>query len=102
MASGLPTQTAHNIFLELFVSTGLIGLAAFLYIAYRLSVLLLRQRYAGGAVLYSGIGGLTAFLVMGQFDLKFASFKFIGMISCFLGLIYSQRLQTPPANQTGR
>lgn len=100
MASGLPTLTAHNIFLEVFVSAGLIGLSALVYIAYRLAVFLLKQRYASGPVLYAGIGGLTAFLVMGQFDLKFASFKFIGMISCFLGLIYSQRLRTTTAEQS--
>lgn len=94
MASELPTLTAHNIFLEIFISTGLIGLAIFLYIAYRLTAFLFRQRYASGPILNAGIGGLTAFLVMGQFDLKFASFKFIAMTSCFLGLIYSQRLQT--------
>lgn len=92
-ASGLPTLTAHNIFLELFVSTGLIGVAAFLYVVYRLASFMFRQHYARGPVLYAGIGGLAAFLVMGQFDLKFASFKFIAMICCFLGLIHSQRLR---------
>lgn len=92
-ASGLPTLTAHNVLLELFVSTGLVGIAAFLAIAYRLAAFLLRQDYARGSVLYAGVGGLAAFLVMGQFDLKFASFKFIAMLSCFLGLIYSQQLQ---------
>ncbi len=101
-ASALPTLTAHNIFLELFVSTGLIGVAAFTYIAYRLSVFLLKQNYAGGPVLYAGIGGLMAFLVMGQFDLKFASYKFIAMVSCFLGLIYSQRLQTTTGEQSSK
>lgn len=100
MASGLPTLTAHNIFLEVFVSAGLIGLSAFVYIVYRLAAFLLSQSYARGPVLYAGIGGLTAFLVMGQFDLKFASFRFIGMISCFLGLIYSQRLRITTAEQS--
>lgn len=99
MASGLPTLTAHNVLLELFVSTGIIGMMAFLYIAYRLTVFMLRQKYAQGAVLYAGIGGLAAFLVMGQFDLKFSSFNFIGMVSCFLGLIYSQRLQAVSVQQ---
>lgn len=98
-ASDLPTLTAHNILLELFVSTGLIGVATFLYIVYRLVSFLLRQDYARGPVLYAGIGGLSAFLVMGQFDLKFASFKFIAMISCFLGLIHSQRFQPAAAGR---
>ena len=100
MASGLPTLTAHNVFLELFVSTGLIGLTTFLYIVYRLVAFLLRQNYTRGAVLYAGVGGLAAFLVMGLFDLKFASFKFIAMTSCFLGLIYSQRVQSGINRQT--
>lgn len=92
VASGLPTLTAHNVLLEIFASTGIVGMAAFLALAYRLVAFFLRQHYSRGPVLYAGVGGLTAFLVMGQFDLKFASFKFIAMISCFLGLIYSQRL----------
>ncbi|WP_324778946.1 O-antigen ligase family protein [Thiobacillus sedimenti] len=99
VASGLPTLTAHNVVLEIFVSTGVVGLTAFLAIAYRLAAFLFRQNYARGPVLYAGIGGLTAFLVMGQFDLKFASFKFIAMVSCFLGLIYSQRLPPADANR---
>lgn len=91
--SRLPTLTAHNMPLEIFVSTGLVGVAAFSLITYRLAVFLLRQRYKHGPVFYAGVGGFVAFLVMAQVDLKFASFKFIAMLSCFLGLIYSQRLQ---------
>lgn len=91
MAAKLPTLTAHNIFLEIFVSTGLIGFSIFLYIVYRLFSIMLKHRYTEGPVLNAGIGGLVAFLIMGQFDLKFASFTFIATVSCFLGLIYSQR-----------
>ena len=86
-----PFQTAHNLFLEFFVSSGLVGLVLMLYIFYRLA-----KHYAGfhfdrAVLFHSGIFGLLAFLVMDQFDLKFASYRFFGSHCFFLGLIYAHR-----------
>lgn len=94
MASmGLPTLTAHNFFLEVFVSSGFIGLCFVLFIMYRLLRDLVGYEYRYGTVFYMGVAGLTAYLLMAQFDLKMSSFRFMATISLFLGFIYSQRVR---------
>lgn len=93
----LPTMTAHNILLEIFVTSGVIGLLSMAYIVYRLFRHLTSYEYNQNMLYYVGILGAIAFLIMGQFDLKFSSFKFIASMSMFIGLIYSQRtLQDKP------
>ncbi len=103
-AIDVPFLTTHNLFLELFVSSGLIGLAFMLYIFYRLMRHYLRFEFDRTALFYSGILGLIAFVVMAQFDLKFASYRFFGTHCFLLGLIYAHRrplAQTPSDNADG-
>jgi len=84
--------TAHNLFLEVFVSTGAIGSLWFLAAASRLVWALSRQAYARNAIWWAGVMAIIAFVVMGMFDLKLASFRFIASMAMFLGLLYGQRL----------
>lgn len=92
----LPTQTAHNLFLEIFVASGLVGLTYMLVLLAALLRYMLSFRYAAGSVLYLGVMVLVCYFVMAQFDLKMSSFTFMASISLFLGFVYSQRL---PRNQ---
>jgi len=93
MASlGLPTLTAHNLFLEIFVSSGVVGLAFMLFVMVVLVRHLLSFEYRRTAPFYMGIGGLVAYFLMAQFDLKMSSFRFMATMALFLGLLYSQRL----------
>ncbi len=87
----VPFQTTHNLFLEFFVSSGFVGLFYMLYLLYRLAKHYLGLAYENEALFYSGLFGLIAFLVMDQFDLKFASYRFFGTHCFFLGLIYAHR-----------
>lgn len=89
---GLPTLTAHNLFLEIFVSSGVVGLAFMLFVMVVLVRHLLSFEYRRTAPFYMGIGGLVAYFLMAQFDLKMSSFRFMATMSLFLGLLYSQRL----------
>lgn len=91
-ALDLPTLTAHNIFLEVFVSSGLVGLALVVTLIGLLVRHLLSYRYRRNPSFYIGAGGLTAYLTMAQFDLKLSSFLFMASISIFLAFVYAQRI----------
>lgn len=89
---GLITRTAHNVFLEMFVTSGVVGLivmAVILFYAWRI---FRRYSYPNNHLVFAAIIALVSFWVMGQFDLKFASFRFFATNSFFLGLLYSQRM----------
>lgn len=90
-AINVPFQTSHNLFLEFFVSSGLVGLTFMLYLFYRLAKHYLRFHFDRAWLFHAGVFGLLAFLVMDQFDLKFASYRFFGSHCFFLGLIYAHR-----------
>lgn len=90
---GLITRTAHNIILEIFVTSGLFGLLFMMFFVFFLWWTFSRYSYPNNHIVLSGIVAITAFLVMGQFDLKFASFRFAGTLAFFLGMIYSQRIE---------
>lgn len=92
-ANGLPELTAHNIFLEVLVSSGFLGMLVFAYFVYRLCRHLASLQYRHGVSFYVGLAGMTAFLIMGQFDLKLSSFRFMATMSLFLALLYSQRVR---------
>lgn len=92
VAEGLPTLTAHNLFLEIFVSSGVIGLVVMAYIVYRLVRHLRRYQYHRNSRFFMGLFGIFALLTMGQFDLKLSGFRFVASICLFLGLLYSQRI----------
>lgn len=89
---GLPFQTAHNLFLEMFVASGMVGLAYMVILMVSLFRYLVSFSYPDNTILYIGVMGLAAYLVMAQFDLKMSSYTFMASISLFIGLIYSQRL----------
>ena len=89
---GLPTLTAHNFFLEVFVSSGVAGLVFVLTIIAALMRHMLSFEFRRSAQFYMGVGGLVAYMIMAQFDLKLSSFIFMATIALFLGLVYSQRL----------
>lgn len=88
----LITVSAHNILLEIFICSGLIGLIWIGTIVFFLVRHLMHFSYQQNALWCMGILGIMIFLIMGQFDLKFYSFRFIASLSFFLGLIYSQRV----------
>ncbi len=88
----LPTQTAHNIFLEIFVASGVVGLVYILTLVLSVFKYFSAFSYRNNTVLYMGVMGLAAYFSMAQFDLKMSSFTFMASISLFLGFIYSQRL----------
>ena len=90
-AINVPFQTSHNLFLEFFVSSGVVGLAFMLYLFYRLAKHYAGFRFDRAWLFHAGVFGLIAFLVMDQFDLKFASYRFFGSHCFFLGLIYAHR-----------
>ena len=92
MELSLPTLTAHNFFLEVFVSSGVAGLVFVLGIIAALLRHLLSFDYRRSAQFYMGAGGLVAYMIMAQFDLKLSSFIFMATLALFLGLLYSQRL----------
>lgn len=87
----LPHLTAHNLFLEIFISSGIVGIVFLIFLAIRLLRHYWQFQYRNDALFYPGIFGLCAFLVMGQFDLKFASYRFFGSHCFFLGLVYAHR-----------
>lgn len=94
---GLITRTAHNIFLEIFVASGFVGLIFMLFFIYFLWKTFSSFSYPNSPQFISGLLCIVAFVIMGQFDLKFSSFRFIGTISFFLGMIYSQRIEKKTA-----
>lgn len=85
------TSTAHNTFIEIFVSSGIIGLCIFIYILYRFIKYFWKLEYEKTYLFYVGLFGLISVSVNMQFDLKFASFPYLGFLFFCLGLIYSQR-----------
>lgn len=89
----LSALTAHNLLLEVFVSSGLIGMLWFLAAIGRLAWVTARSRYDTNSVWWGGILMMLAFLVMGQFDLKLSSFRFAASMAICFGFLHAQRLQ---------
>jgi len=82
----------HNVSIELLLSAGMVGsvcVLIFIFTQFRSLVLAgcFRSPVAVAA-LSAGLG----LLVMSQFDMKFASFTYVGSISALTGIIYSQRV----------
>ena len=82
------TQTAHNFFLEVFVASGVIGLLFFLLIIYKLVKYLMAQTYIKHIRFYVSLFGIIALFIAHQFDLKLASYAFLGMYMVFLAGLY--------------
>lgn len=83
---------AHNIFIEVFVCTGLVGFLFFLGIVFLTIKHFLKFEYLKNAKFFLGVFGFSAFILIGSFDLKFFSFRFLAIIFFFIGIIYSQRI----------
>lgn len=99
MASGLDrlsALTAHNLLLEVFVSSGLIGMLWFLGSIGLWVWVAARTRYDLNPVWWGGVLMMLSFLIMGQFDLKLSSFRFAASMAICFGFIHAQRLQYGP------
>lgn len=94
LENGFSFTSAHNILIEIFVSSGLVGLAAMATIMLLLIREFRRWRYRQTPLRWIALAGLIAFAVIGLVDLQFASYRFIATISLLLGLLYSQRMRS--------
>ena len=90
IAAGLPALMAHNLFVDVFVSTGLIGLVIFIFVSVSGFWVFYKKSYDKNTAFYIGITGLIIFGFISMFDLKFSGLQFIGVIAYFLGVVYSQ------------
>ena len=90
IAAGLPALMAHNLFVDVFVSTGLIGLMIFIFVSIACVWVFCKKSYNMNTAFYIGISGFIMFGFISMFHLKFAGLQFIGVIAYFLGVIYSQ------------
>jgi len=87
------TQTAHNLFLEVFTSSGVLGLLWFLSMLVMMWSAYVRFEYKKSMLFFVGVCGFFGYFIMAMFDLKLSSYRFLGTYAFFLGLIYSQRKQ---------
>lgn len=94
LENGFSFTSAHNILIEIFVSSGLVGLATMATIVLLLIREFRRWRYRRTPLRWIALAGLVAFAVIGLVDLQFASYRFIATISLLLGLLYSQRMRS--------
>jgi O-antigen ligase len=87
--------TAHNLFLEIFASSGLIGLTFFCFILYRLVRFYLRQEFRQSFAHTIALFALIVFFVEFQFDLKFTAFSFMGIMFGLFGMVYHESVTRP-------
>lgn len=86
------TQTAHNLFLEVYVSSGIVGIVWFVFFLVLLWMAYSRFKYKKNTIFFVGVCGFAGYFIMAMFDLKLSSYRFFGTYAFFLGLIYSQRI----------
>ncbi len=91
LLSDLSYLMAHNLFIEIFVASGFIGLLIFFILIYKLFRFFISAKYNENIFYYSGLLGIVTMFITMQFDLKLASFSFLGIFLFFLALIYSQK-----------
>lgn len=96
---GLLYNYAHNIPLEIYASSGILGIVFLSYILYQLIYELLKNTYNRTTLYFTGIAGLCAFIILGMLNLRFSSFSFIASMSLFFGVFYSQAIiqEKPPS-----
>lgn len=92
-AAGLPMLIAHNLFVDIFVSTGTIGTLIFSALIIGLILIMVRKNYDVAAAFHIGLCGLVMFGSISMFDLKFASLTLIGTFAFFTGLVYSRSIR---------
>lgn len=86
----------HNVSIELLLSGGIVGsicVLVFVLIQFRSLVLLGCFRSPVAIAAFSAVLGL---FFSSQLDMKFVSFTYVGSVSAFVGIIYSQRLSSRP------
>lgn len=87
--AGSPVQTAHNLLVDVFVSTGIIGTLLFGALFTGLVLILARNSYRVTTAFQIGLAGLVMFGSISMFDLKFASITLTGALAFFTGVLYS-------------
>lgn len=92
--AGMTVLLAHNLLVDIFTSTGIIGTLIFIALCIRLVLILARINNTVSIAFQVGLSGLTMFFFISMFDLKFASLTLIGTFAFFSGVIYSQSAKT--------
>jgi O-antigen ligase len=92
--TGLPVLIAHNLIVDVFVSTGIIGTMMFVALCFGLLRILIHVNHTDNTAIQTGLSGLVMFGIISMFDLKFSSIVLIGTFAFFSGVIYSQVLKT--------
>lgn len=87
--AGLPVLIAHNLFVDIFVSSGMVGTLLFTLLCIALVVVLARKTCSTATATRIGLAGLLMFGFMSMFDLKFASVTLSGALAFFTGAAYS-------------
>ena len=92
--AGLTVLIAHNLLVDIFTSTGIIGTLIFAALCIGLVLILARINHTVTIAFQVGLSGITMFCFISMFDLKFASLALIGTFAFFSGVIYSQSVKT--------
>ena len=92
--AGLAVLIAHNLFVDIFVSTGIVGTLIFSALCIGLVFILARRNHTVTIAFQIGLSGLVMFGFISMFDLKFASIVLIGTFAFFSGVVYSQSIKT--------
>jgi len=91
--AGSAVLIAHNLFVDIFVSTGIIGTLIFTALCSGLALILARRNYRIATAFQIGMSGLVMFGFISMFDLKFASLTLTGTFAFFTGVVYSQSIK---------
>jgi len=92
--AGLSVLIAHNLLVDIFTSTGIVGTLIFAALCIGLVLILARRNHTVSIAFQIGLSGLVMFGFISMFDLKFASIVLTGTFAFFSGVIYSQSTRT--------
>jgi hypothetical protein len=96
---GLEYNHAHNMLLELYASSGIVGLCILFSLLYLLVRHLIQLQFDRNMIFYGGVMGFVAFIIIGSLNVRFSSFSLIGSLSLFFGLFYSQSKEPAPEDR---
>lgn len=95
----LGINMSHNSLIEVYSSTGIIGLIAFLVICFFVFLCIYKKKAESDSSIYRfGLYGFSTFLAISLFDIKLFDYTFMATIFIFLGFIYLK----PSINFYGR